>query len=167
MTGKHPLRLYNIMFPVWLLVWWPSWLWLGLIPLNYAVDRLVLAKTLPDGFARGPFCRRHSWKLCLAGFAADLAGSLLLLGAYVLGDRLGPAGNAFANTLAFYPWRSAGAVLLTALAVAAAAVLIFLLDRALLKKAGLSPGQAARCAKWLAAVTAPYLFFFPSGLLYR
>ena len=41
MKRNKTIRLYNIILPIWLLVWWPSFLWLGLIPANYLIDFLV------------------------------------------------------------------------------------------------------------------------------
>ena len=58
-------------------------------------------------------------------------------------------------------------VVITALAVALGGGLIYLLDRRILKRSGFDAAQAGRSARWLALVTAPYLFLFPSGILYR
>ena len=44
---KGGTRIYNVLFPLWLLVWIPSPLWLILIPANYIIDRLVLKLSLP------------------------------------------------------------------------------------------------------------------------
>ena len=40
-TGRST-RLYNILFPIWLLVFLPTYIWLFLIPANYLIDALVL-----------------------------------------------------------------------------------------------------------------------------
>ncbi len=37
---------YNILLPVWLLLFWPTYLWLLLIPANYLIDRFVLKWSL-------------------------------------------------------------------------------------------------------------------------
>ena len=58
------------------------------------------------------------------------------------------------------------AFLVTALSVAASAGLLYLIDRKILRKAGLSAEQAKKSALRLALITAPYLYFFPSELLY-
>ena len=47
MRKKQSVTLYNILFPIWMLVWIPSPLWLLLIPLNFIIDYLVLYKSLP------------------------------------------------------------------------------------------------------------------------
>lgn len=162
MNNKKEIRLYNILFPVWMLVWWPSWLWLILIPLNYGVDALVLHLSLPRDADRRAFGRKNAWKICLAGFLSDFLGSALLFALYVM-DLSGD----FSYHIAYDPFGSIPA-LLTALAAAAlSAGAIFLLDRWILRRAGLDAEGARRAARNLAIFTAPYLFLFPSGLLYR
>ena len=114
MRQKQSVTLYNILFPVWLLVWIPSPLWLLLIPLNFVIDYFVLYKSLPDDVERGKvvldrdqqskslsddaernknfpgsvprkvFCNTYAWKICAAGFAADFIGSLFLFAAFMI-----------------------------------------------------------------------------------
>ena len=36
------IKIYNILFPVWLFYLWPTPLWLLIIPLNAVIDGLVL-----------------------------------------------------------------------------------------------------------------------------
>ena len=160
---KKTVRLYNILLPIWMLVWWPSWLWLFLIPGNYLIDRLVFRWSLRGREDAPVLCRRHTWKLCLAGFFSDFFGAaLMLLTVYAT-----ESNNELTNALAYAPFSHWGAFLITALAVALSGLGIFLLDRFILKKAGLDPAQAKRSALFMALVTAPYLFLFPTGLLYR
>ena len=162
MMKKNGIRLYNVMFPVWLLIWFPSWLWLLLIPGNYLIDRLVLRWSLSGSEERDRFCRRHCWKICLAGFFADFVGSLLLFALYCLS----PTGR-FGNALAFNAFASLPAFLATVLAILLSGVLIYLLDGWILTKVGLEKERAKNAALRLALITAPYLFLFPSALLYR
>ena len=71
-------KVYNILLPVWLIIFFPSWLWLILIPANYLIDRIVLRWSLGDMPGKGLFCRKHNWKICIAGFVSDFAGAILL-----------------------------------------------------------------------------------------
>ncbi len=114
MRQKQSVTLYNILFPVWLLVWIPSPLWLLLIPLNFVIDYIVLYKSLPDdaereknvsdggqgskslpddvernknvsdSVPRKAFCNKYAWIICAAGFAADFIGSLFLFAAFMI-----------------------------------------------------------------------------------
>ena len=162
MKEKNDLRLYNVMFPVWMLVWWPSALWLLLIPINYGIDALVLHGSLPGELDRRAFRRRHAWKICLAGFGSDFLGSALLFAVYALAPS-----QQLTDDIAYSPFHSVGALGVTLAAIALAGAAIFLLDRWILRRAGLDAPTAARAARNLALLTAPYLFSFPSGLLYR
>ena len=172
MKRNENVRLYNILLPLWILLFWPSALWLVLIPANYLIDRFVLRWSLGEMPEKGAFCRRHTWKICLAGFASDLAGACILFGVFMCSAVAGE--NApFRELLekveygvGFNPFSHIGAFLVTALSVAAAGICIFLLDRKLLRKAGLNAEQAKKSAVRLALITAPYLYFFPSELLY-
>lgn len=169
MKKRRSEPLYNILLPIWLLVWVPSFLWLLLIPANYLIDRLVLRWSLRDVEDRDGLCRRHCWKVCLAGFLSDFVGGLLLLGISLFSDSLsnselldkaifGIQFNPFENVLSF---------VIVALAVALSGWCIYQLDRWILKRAGLSLEQARFSALRLALLTAPYLYLFPSGLLYQ
>ena len=162
-------RLSNLLLPLWLLIFIPSWLWLLLIPANYLIDRVVLKWSLGDMEERGLFCRKHTWKICLAGFVSDFIGALILLAAAmlmtgaddnsVIGDAAGGIMmNPFANVLAF---------IITIAGVVLAAVCIYFADRKILSGAGLTQEQARRSAIRLAVITAPYLYLVPSELLYR
>ena len=165
---KNNTKLYNILLPLWLLIFFPSWLWLLLIPANYIIDRIVLRWSLGDMEDRGLFCRKHTWKICLAGFLSDLAGAIVLLifavlmtsvikGSFIEDAAGGVLMNPFANVLAF---------IVTIAGIAVAAACIYLIDRKILAKAGLSAEQARKSALRLALITAPYLYLFPSELLY-
>ena len=39
---KNNLRLYNILFPIWLFWLWPTVIWLVILPANFVIDTLVL-----------------------------------------------------------------------------------------------------------------------------
>ena len=159
----NELRLYNILFPVWMLIWWPSWLWLILIPLNYGLDALVLHLSLPRDALRRALRRRHAWKVCLAGFFSDFLGSALMLFTVYATER----SREFNYAIAYNPFAQAGALAVALAALALSAGAIFLLDRWILRRAGLDAADARRAARNLAIFTAPYVFLFPSGLLYR
>ena len=167
------IRVYNLLFPAWLLLFWPSFLWLFLIPANYLLDRFVLKWSLGDMPDKGLFCRKHTWKICLAGFFADFVGFLILLGVFLLlGTREngGPAQDfwdEFGYGVGFNPFANALAFLVVALAVAVAGFLIYSLDKRILKRTGLEIAQVKRSALRLALITAPYLFFFPSAIIYN
>ena len=168
MRNKQSITLYNLLFPIWILVWLPSPLWLLLIPLNFIIDYLVLYKSLPVNAERKQFCNRHTWKICAAGFAADFTGSLFLFALFMMTEKYKSGYlRAVSQALSFNPFTNAGAFMIMAVAILLAAYCIYRSDLCILKRAGLTEGQSKTSALWLAAVTAPYLFLLPSEILYR
>ena len=69
--NKKEVKLYNILFPIWMLIFFPSWLWLFLIPANYLIDRCVLYWILGAMPDKGAFCSKRTSKICIAGFFSD------------------------------------------------------------------------------------------------
>ena len=172
MNTRKEVRLYNLLFPIWLLLFIPSWLWLLLIPANYLLDRVVLRWSLGDLAEKGLFCRRHTWKICIAGFFADFLGGALMVGLFVLSaltdtEAERPFMDDLVFAVGFNPFSHPAAFVFVLLAVALTGAVIFLLDRWILKRAGLAVEKAKHAALMLAVITAPYLFFFPSALLYE
>lgn len=188
MRQKQSVTLYNILFPIWLLVWIPSPLWLLLVPLNFVIDYFVLYKSLPDdverengilngeqgninfssSVPRKAFCNTYVWKICAAGFAADFIGSLFLFAAFMITsshklDSLRP----ISHGLGLNPFESFAALLIVVCSILLAAYCIYRFDLYILKRAGLSEEQGRKSALWLAVATAPYLFLLPSEILYR
>ena len=116
---------------------------------------------------KGLFCRKHTWKICLAGFLSDFAGALILLLISIpladLSDKLYNIGHA----IMFDPFSDLMGLLIVVAAIAVSAVCIYFLDKWILRKAGLEPEQVKRSALRLALITAPYLYLFPSRFLYK
>ena len=170
--NKKEVKLYNILLPIWILIFCPTWLWLILIPANYLIDRLVLRWSLCAMPDKGAFCRKHTWKICIVGFFSDLCGALILLSVYVIATLMGdsspvpPLIDKIEQGVAADPFNSIAAFLTVAISVAVAGLMIYVIDRKILTKAGLDAEQARRSALRLAVITAPYLYFFPSKFLY-
>lgn len=103
----------------------------------------------------------------MAGFAADLAGSLFLLAVYILIDRMNlPFEQAMENALGWNPFTNLAGLVIVLLAVLISGILIFLMDRHIFSKAGLDPAKAKKSALTMAVCTAPYLFLIPSSIIY-
>ena len=173
MKTNNNTKLYNILLPIWILVFWPSPLWLILIPANYLIDRIVLRWSLGEMPEKGAFCRKHTWKICIAGFVSDLIGACVMFGVFMCSALIGdespvkPLMDGIEYAVGFNPFSNFGGFLITALSVALAGACIYLIDKKLLSKAGLTVEQAKKSALRLALITAPYLYFFPSELIYK
>lgn len=171
---RKTVTLYNLIFPIWFLVWIPSWLWLILLPANYFLDRLVFTISARKQKAElsKQFFRKATWKLWLFGFLSDFIGSVLLVIPLLLPVPEGIAKNynqsgfgKFMNALQFNAFSNVGAFLYTLIAVAVAGGLIYLFDKRVIFKTGeLTKEQANRIAFFMAVFTAPYLYLLPTRL---
>lgn len=156
---KRQLRLYNVLFPIWMLFLWPG-VWLILLPGNFLIDSLVLLLAMT---ALGYAGRKAVWKSAIFkvwgfGFAADLVGAGITLGLMLLLDRLVPQWNTF-----LFP----GGQLLVLPGIVIAGVLIYLLNRRFsFRRTALTAEQIHRLSLALAVFTAPYTMLIPSEWIY-
>lgn len=156
---KRQLRLYNVLFPIWMLFLWPG-VWLILLPGNFLIDSLVLLLAMT---ALGYAGRKAVWKSAIlkvwgVGFAADLVGAGITLGLMLLLDRLVPQWNTF-----LFP----GGQLLVLPGIVIAGVLIYLLNRRFsFRRTALTAEQIHRLSLALAVFTAPYTMLIPSEWIY-
>lgn len=171
---KRDIKLYNVMFPIWLLCVFPQ-SWLIIVPGNLIVDCLVLVLTLAALKRRDK--RRLMdplwWQFWWRGFAADALGTVwmflgelsfehLMLG---LGRRPGQYGY-YVNL--FDPLSHPISALWALAGVAIAAVCIYRLDLAALRRHAdpLTEREQKTVALSMAVFTAPWTFLLPSSWLY-
>lgn len=171
---KRDEKLYNVLFPLWFLLLVPI-SWLIVIPANFVIDLLALLLAMkllrmPDIGKNLKSAVLKSW---LAGFAADLVGGGAMFLSVLAGEFLpGPVRSwvyhNITEAVMVNPFSSVGGFLWTAGCVALAGGIIYLLNlKFCLKKTTLSLAQKRKLALAMALVTAPYLFFLPTVLLYR
>ena len=170
MMEKKLVKLYNVIFPIWILMFWPSPpVFLVTLFGNLAIDCLVvfLALLALRHPARGAVLRRCWWKVWLLGFLSDVIGAvwlaLGLFGAWAI-TADGPVGwlDDFAMAMTVNPFRHPLALLWTAIGVAIAGACIYLFDRRVFRRVQeLDQRQGRILAVTMAVVTAPWLFFIP------
>lgn len=168
---KKQTRLYNILFPIWILWLFPRALAV-VLPGNLLIDCGVLFFTLLalKHTRKGAVVKQLWWKFWLLGFAADLAGTAWMVVGMtwpaVLGLSETPVGaywedamlsvhmlNPFSHPLTFF-WTLAG--------VAIAGVCIYFFDKLAMKKCELLTRREKHIvALAMAIATAPWLFFVP------
>ena len=174
---KNTVTLYNLILPIWLLVWFPSVLWLLIIPANYLVDHLVftLSSRRQKRDLDRKFFRKHTWKLWLFGFLADFIGALFLLAPLLIPppESIGKNYNAsafgkFMNALQFNPFHYFPTFLYFLFVIFLVGVIIYFLDLLVIKKTKVFTNQQAKqIALAMAVFTAPYLYLIPtSGVLF-
>ena len=163
---KSQVRLYNIIFPIWLLILFPQ-TWIVVIPANLIIDFLVLYLSLrsvsPE--VRKQTVRHSLWRVYLCGFASDILAALPMLLA-MMAD-FGEWWIRNVQITVFNPFATVYSFLWAAGCVVIGGVLIYLFNRHLcLNHCGLSDRQKHKTALMMAIFTAPYLFLFPTMLLY-
>ena len=166
---KKDIRLYNVLFPIWILMFWPTPP-VVLITLlgNLAIDCLVLYCTLralkhPN---RGEVVKKLWWRFWMFGFLADIVGAwcMLLIGEFPWLFGLGGSGFArFWDDTVIHimhnPFAHPLALLVALLCIAVSGGLISLLDKRAMKKCDLLDGRQKHIiALAMAIVTAPWLF---------
>lgn len=163
---KKEVRLYNVIFPIWLMFLFPQ-IWLIALPGNLVIDVLVLTAALmvlkhPNKRA---VVRELWWKFWLFGFLADFVGVAFLLPTlffFALPEPVGPwLGDQFSYVM-HNPFGSVPAFLWMLGAVALAGYCIYRFDKkAMTSCALLTQMEKHKIALTMAAVTAPWLFFIP------
>ncbi len=148
-SKKNNIRLYNVLFPYWMLLLFPQ-LWLIILPGNLIIDSLVLiiSMTVLKIADKKQWYKRHIIKIFLFGMISDIIGAAYLLLMLVL--EVGQMGDE---------------LYLTAPAIVISAVLIFVLNYFItFKKADKS--LRLKFSLIFAIVTAPYTFLIPTSWLY-
>lgn len=163
-TSSGQIRLYNIIFPLFMLMLLSPLLWVVMLIGNFLFDSLVLylsCKVQKIANFR-QIWKKNILKIFLAGFAADWLGCLFntILWMFVL-PYLWPSLSNMANSY-FFP----GNVICALPALLTAMGLIYWFNkRYILSKSELSPAAQKKTAWHLAAFTAPYVMFIPYDLL--
>lgn len=143
-------KLYNIIFPVWLLWLLPS-LWLIIIPGNFLFDSLVVIVSMYalKIDSKKTFYKKHIFKIFLFGMLSDIIGALFMWTMVMV----------FETSALGDDWY------VTIPGVLLSAGMIFLFNyfvtfRKLDKK------ERMKLSIIITAVTAPYAFFIPTSWIY-
>ncbi len=146
---KKETRLYNVLFPVWMLFLFPI-TWLVVLPGNFIIDSMVLlvSITLLGIDEKKSFYKKNILKIFSFGILADAIGSAYMLGIMFRGQAA-----------------SADDLSLTIPALLISSVLIFVFNYFVTFK---NCGKKARLLLPLifAVITAPYTFLIPTSWMY-
>lgn len=152
---KKQVRLYNVLFPVWMFYLWPSPLWLLILPANFVIDSLVIYFSARSQLLLQP---GSLWKKKILpvwgiGFLSDLIGSGVVFLLYMLLVEIPWMPN-----LVLFP----GTTLVSIPGVIVAGFAIYWLNRLLtFRNCGLKKAEIHRLCLHLAIFTAPYTFLIP------
>ena len=80
MKSNKQMKLYNVLFPFWMLMLMPL-LWLVVLPGNFIIDSLVLlaGMALLKIADRKQFYKKHIFKIFAFGMLSDLIGAAYML----------------------------------------------------------------------------------------
>lgn len=159
---KKDTKLYNMIFPIWLLVFIP-WLVFPAAVLNFGIDTLVLLLALRH---LGVTSKKTVWKksiirVVIFGFLGDIAGALAMFG---IDMALSEAGfNKIDYALMYDPWSHIGALCIALGCMVFASFVIYKLDkRFAFTKTALTDIQKKKTALAMAVFTTPILFIVPT-----
>ena len=160
---KKQTRLYNIIFPIWLLILFPQLL-AFIIPGNLIVDCAVLFFTLLalKHTQKGAVVKKLWWRFWLLGFAADAVGVVWMFLGWMLCIHFEDWWEDTLRYIMHDPFGHPLAFLWTLAGVAIAGVCIYFFDKRAMKSCDLlTDREKHTVALAMAVVTAPYLFFIP------
>ncbi|RPF48870.1 hypothetical protein EDD70_1703 [Hydrogenoanaerobacterium saccharovorans] len=166
---KNNIKLYNLIFPIWLLWLFPI-TWLVVLPANFLIDLMVVAVTLK--YLKIQEIRQNMkaviFSVWMFGFAADFIGTAAMLLSNIISfnyeTQLGKWWYTnITNAVSYNPFESIYAVLWVSGCVILTAFLIYLFNyKYCLNKTNLDNTQKKKLALSLAVFTAPYLFYIPT-----
>ena len=148
---KKDVRLYNVLFPLWMILLFPV-TWLIIIPGNFIIDSIVfiIAMWILRFENKKEFYKRNILKIFSIGIISDLIGSAYLL-IMTIGFEIGRMGDEWYMTVP---------------ALLIAAMFIYILNYYISFK-GCDKKLRIKLALTFAIVTAPYTFLIPSRWLYN
>lgn len=172
--SKGDITLYNVIFPLSLLILVIPLTWVIVLPANLIIDGVVMFLSLKwmqikDIKAVMKSALLKTWGM---GFVADLIAALILFGMMLVVDFVtegydrGSFYDMLQDTVAmanYNPLGSVSSFLIVAAVVTFCGYLIYLFNKKIvLKNAPLEEMQQKKLALHLAIFTAPYLFFIPT-----
>lgn len=163
------VKLYNIIFPIWFLMFFPPVILLTLIG-NFVIDSLVIVICF---FIFGLAQRQHELlafykktilKVWLFGFLADFIGAVILF----LTQMPGTVKAEWVAAICYDPFSQAAAVVIILFAMLVSALFIFLFNyRISLKKQITDVSLRVKIALAIAIITMPWTFLLPTKWFYH
>lgn len=166
---NHTTKLYNLIFPIWL-IWLVPITWIIVLPGNFIIDLLVVTLTMKYLKVENVKAnvKQVILKVYLFGFLADFIGTIIMLLSNLLDfDQTTSFGkwwhNYIVHAVSYNPLDNIYSILWVTICVILTGILIYLFNNYwCLKKANLTPVERKKVALSLALFTAPYLFYMPT-----
>lgn len=165
------VKLYNVIFPIWLLLFFPPVIFITLAG-NFIIDSLVVIicffmfKLTNVHTDLKTFYKKSILKVWLFGFLADIVGAALMFVVAILGDSFGIP-HELASAINFNPFSNAAAVCVIAFAMIVSGVLIFILNYGITFKQQIEDKHLRfKVALATAIITIPWSFLLPTKWFY-
>lgn len=166
-------KLYNIIFPIWLLWVFPM-TWIVVLPANFVIDLLALVLTMK--YLKIPNIKKSVktviLRVWIMGFAADFIGTLAMFLSNLIDFGSDTSlGNWWyshiTNAVSFDPFDNIFSFVWVTACIMISSFFIYLFNNKwCLKRAGFDDRQKRKIALSLAVFTAPYLFYLPTKWFY-
>jgi len=168
---KKTTKLYNLIFPIWFLLFFPPVVFITLAG-NFVIDSLVIIvcfsvfKLVDSESNLKTYYKKSILKVWGFGFLADIIGAGILFVLGLLGDSLGLSYE-LTSAINYDPFSEPIAIIIILGAAVVSALFIFLFNYKYSFK-NIIKDQALRfkIALTLAIVTAPWTFLLPTKWFY-
>lgn len=159
-------KLYNIIFPVWLLFIFPL-TWFIIIPANFIIDSLVLLLVMAilKVERKKEYYKKHILWVFLFGFVSDIIGALFLLAITIIGDG-GWLYEYISGPISENPFDNVYSLIFTILCVLIAGLMIYIFNRFVSFRKDSDKRRKRIISLVLAVLTAPYMFLIPTTGFY-
>jgi len=168
---KH-IKLYNVIFPIWFLLFFPPVVFVTLLG-NFIIDSLVVIacfyvyKLANQNINLKSFYKKSILKVWIFGFIADIIGAVLLLMIEGSGSTWGIPSKVITG-IEFDPFRSTAAVIIIifVMLISAAFIFIFNYYNTFVKQIK-NKKLRLKVAITIAIITIPWTFLLPTKWFYH
>jgi len=165
------IKLYNVIFPIWLLIFFPPVIFISLVG-NFIIDSLVILvcfkvfKLAVYNIDLKIFYKKSINKVWLYGFLSDFIGGIILFIIGILGDYFGLSYE-LTSAVNFDPFSNILAVLVIIFAMLVSAFFIFLFNYKITFKELIKDASIRfKVALTIAVITMPWTFLLPTKWFY-
>jgi hypothetical protein len=168
---KKEVKLYNVIFPIWFLIFFPPVIFVTLIG-NFVIDSLVtilcyaVFKLSSLRLDLKSFYKNSILKVWIFGFVADILGAVFLFIVSLSGTGIGLP-NKFLTGINFDPFGYPPALLLIVLAMLIAAAFILFFNYRFTFRQIENKKLRFKVSLTIALITMPWTFLLPTKWFYK
>ncbi len=162
MKSKRDITLYNMIFPIWMIILFPPF-WLFAIPLNFIIDSIVFILSLKHlkMIEKKKIYRKSILKIFFYGFLSDIIGSIII---FMIADI--DRYEDLLHPLAYEPATTPLTFLIMATVIAFVGILIYFLNKKFsFRKIDITAREKHKLSLYLAVFTAPYTYMLSYSVI--